>query len=156
MAMTFFSSTSTSLYSEAFTPSTPAGYAGACIFLVTLTILYRSLFAFKAVVEARWVDKALKRRFVVVADRVSEAERVRGDPDAKMATMTTNGIDEEVKVVNMPKRGVMPWRFSVDLPRAVLVTVMVGMGYLLYASPLLNARRGLVQVLTEGTGCWLS
>jgi solute carrier family 31 (copper transporter), member 1 len=139
MSMTFFGGTGTSLYSNQFTPTTTGGYAGACIFLIVLTILYRSLFALKAMLEARWIDQALQRRYVVVADKTPESERIRRDTDAKTGTLSTNGVEEEVKVVHMPKRGVMPWRFSVDLPRACLVTVMVGIGYLLYVLPTLLA-----------------
>jgi solute carrier family 31 (copper transporter), member 1 len=134
MQMTFFGGTGTPLYSTQFTPDSVGAYAGACIFLIVLTILYRCLFAGKALLEQRWMDQALQRRYVVVADKTPESERVRRDSTAKSGTLSTNGVEEEVKVVHMPKRGVMPWRFSVDLPRALLVTVMVGIGYLLFVS----------------------
>lgn len=131
MAMTFFGGTGTPLYSMQFTPTTTGAYAGACIFLIILTMLYRSLYALRAVLENRWTNAAIQRRYVVVADRTPEAERIRSDEDAKTAVMTANGIEEEVKIVYRPTRGAQPWRFSVDLPRAALATVTSGVGYLL-------------------------
>lgn len=131
MAMTFFGGAGTSLYSQQFTPTTTGGYAGACIFLIILTIIYRSLFALKTILENRWTNQAVQRRYVVVADKTPEAERVRTDEDAKTALMSANGMEEEVKVVYRSNKGPQPWRFSVDLPRAALVTVTTGVGYLL-------------------------
>lgn len=131
MAATFFGGAGTPLYSANFTPTSTGGYAGACIFLIVLTICYRSLFAFKAVLEKRWLTQAVQRRYVVVADKVPEAERVRDDVDSKTAVLTTNGLDEDVKVVHRPTPATQPWRFSVDLPRALLMTLIVGLGYLL-------------------------
>lgn len=130
--MTFFGGTGTPLYSMQFMPTTTGGYAGTCIFLIILAIVYRGLFAFKAMLENRWMTQALNRRYVVVADKMPAAERIRSSGESKTAVLTANGVDENVMVVHRPKSATMPWRFSVDLPRAGLVTVIVGLGYLLY------------------------
>lgn len=45
MSMTFFTSTSTSLFSASWTPTTPGQYAGTCIFLIALVALFRALVA---------------------------------------------------------------------------------------------------------------
>jgi copper transporter 1 len=131
MTMAFFSSQSTPLYSIGWAPSSTGAYAGTCIFLVVLTVIFRSLFAFKHILEQRWSDKAWERRYVVVAEKQPVSEQARTDPDLKTAILTANGIEEHVKVIHRPARSIQPWRFSVDLPRALLVTVMTGVGYLL-------------------------
>ncbi|KJK74524.1 hypothetical protein H634G_10221 [Metarhizium anisopliae BRIP 53293] len=43
MTMVFFASTSTPLWSSAFTPSTAGQYAGACIFLIAFAVVFRFL-----------------------------------------------------------------------------------------------------------------
>lgn len=45
MAMTFFTSTSTPLYSQSWTPTTTAQYTGTCIFLVAFAAIFRALLA---------------------------------------------------------------------------------------------------------------
>ncbi|KAJ5752730.1 hypothetical protein N7520_009647 [Penicillium odoratum] len=47
MDMVFYTSTSTPLWSSAFTPSTTGQYAGACIFLIAFTVIFRALIAFR-------------------------------------------------------------------------------------------------------------
>ena len=132
MSMTFFTSTATPLYSASWTPSGAGSYAGTCIFLILLAVLFRSFFALRVILEARWLDQALQRRYVVVRRRTPEAESVEADPDAKEASLVSaRGVEEKVKVVKREKRGAMPWRFSVDLPRAALVGLTAGVGYLL-------------------------
>jgi len=131
MTMAFFNSQSTPLYSKGWAPSSTGAYAGTCIFLIVLTVVFRSLFAFKHILEQRWSDKAWERRYVVVAEKQPVSEQARTDPDLKTAILTANGIEEHVKVIHRPARSIQPWRFSVDLPRALLVTVMTGVGYLL-------------------------
>jgi copper transporter 1 len=131
MLMAFFNSQYTPLYSKGWAPQGKAGYAGTCIFLLLLAIIYRSLFAFKHILEARWSQQAYNRRYIVVADRQSFSEQAKTDPDLKTAVLTSNGVEESVKVVHQPVHMTPPWRFSVDLPRAAFVTLLVGIGYLL-------------------------
>jgi copper transporter 1 len=131
MTMAFFNSQATPLYSKGWAPSSTSGYAGTCIFLVILTLIFRSLFAVKHILEQRWSDKAWERRYVVVAEKQPVSEQARTDPDLKTAILTANGVEEHVKVIHRPSRSIQPWRFSVDLPRALLVTMMTGVGYLL-------------------------
>jgi len=52
-------------------------------------------------------------------------------PDLKTGVLTVNGVDENIKVVTKSLQGPQPWRFSQDLPRAAIYTVIVGVGYLL-------------------------
>ena len=129
--MAFFNSKTTALYAKSWQPSGTTGYAGTCLFLLFLTIAFRSLFAVRRGLENRWMVQALNRRYVVVADRQPVSEQLRTDPDLKSGVLTTNGVEETVKVVHRSITGPQPWRFSVDLPRAALFTLTTGIGYLL-------------------------
>lgn len=132
MEVVFFSSTSTPLYSSAWQPKSTGAYAGTCIFLIVLAVIFRSLLAGKHILEHRWMDKELNRRYVSVRGVPSEAERISADSDGKGATLISErGVEEHVRVVRRHKRSVTPWRFGVDLPRAAYVTVIAGVGYLL-------------------------
>ncbi len=131
-SMTFFTSTTTPLYSTLWTPTTRSAYAGTCLFLILLACIGRGLFALKHVLERRWLDRARNRRYVVVAGEQREKERVAEDPDAAGALLlSAGGVEEGVRVVRRHVREPMPWRLSVDAPRAVVVTAIAGVGYLL-------------------------
>ena len=132
MKMTFFSSSSTPLYSSAWTPHGTGQYAGTCIFLILLAAFLRALFALKHLTEKRWLDRALNRRYVVVAGKLPEAEKTSEDGGSSTATLLgKRGVEERVRVVRRAVREAQPWRLSVDVPRAALITVMAGVAYLL-------------------------
>ncbi|KAL1965207.1 hypothetical protein VTN77DRAFT_5961 [Rasamsonia byssochlamydoides] len=132
MTMVFTNSQTTPLYSSSWTPSTSGQYAGTCIFLIILAIIGRALIAFKAVMERRWLAAALNRRYVVVAGKTPEAAAIDADPDSQKARLlTAQGVEENVKVVRRISTGPQPWRFSVDLPRALLYLCIAGVNYLL-------------------------
>ncbi|KAI9809296.1 MAG: hypothetical protein M1825_002587 [Sarcosagium campestre] len=150
MHSTFFTSTTTPLYSTAWTPGSTGSYAGSCFFLIVLAIVFRALFAFKHVLERRWLDQRLNRRYVVVAGRPTEAQRISEDADAEAESKATllvspNGVEEHVRVVRRHARPVLPWSLRVDLPRAALLTVLIGIGYLL-----------MLAVMTYNVGYFLS
>ncbi|KAL5119020.1 hypothetical protein ACEQ8H_003149 [Pleosporales sp. CAS-2024a] len=131
MMAAFFTSTKTPLYSTAWTPSTAGQYAGTCIFLILLAIALRAIFTLKAFVEIKAVEGALKRRYVVVAGEKTISERAWSDSDSATGILTTNGVQEDVRIVSAPVKHIQPWRFGVDLPRAILMTVATAVGYLL-------------------------
>lgn len=131
MSMTFFSNTVTPLFSSKWTPKSAGAYAGTCIFLIVLAVIYRASFTLKHYLEYKWLEKTMQRRYVVVADKTPVSERISSDADSKTAVLSVNGVEENVKVVHSPIRHVQPWRFSVDVPRALLVMIMGGVGYLL-------------------------
>ena len=83
--------------------------------------------------EKRFADRERNRRYVVVNDgRPGVVENVERDPDAKkMSLVSERGVEESVRVVRRESRGIMPWRLSVDGPRAGVRTAMAGVGYLL-------------------------
>lgn len=124
---------STPLYSTTWTPTTTGAYAGTCIFLILLAASLRGLLAGKAHLEARWLDRELNRRYVVVAGKPALAQRVSSDSDAKRArvVLSENGVEEDVVVVGRKGVGARPWRVSVDPLRAGVDMVIAGVGYLL-------------------------
>jgi Ctr copper transporter family. len=132
MTMVFSNTQSTPLFSSAWTPSSSGCYAGTCIFLIVLAILDRCLIAFKATMERHWMATHLQRRYVAIAGKTTEAGRIVSDPDAKTASLVTaQGIEESVKIVHNVSEGPIPWRFSVDLPRALMFLCIAGVSYLL-------------------------
>ncbi|OTB03973.1 hypothetical protein M426DRAFT_59453 [Hypoxylon sp. CI-4A] len=131
MHMVFQNSMSTSLYSDAWTPSSTGAYAGTIIFLIILGILFRLLLAGKALAEERWLDAEMKRRYVVVQGKIPIAEQASTDSLGKKMTLTENGIEEDVMVVEKKKSHLRPWRMSVDPLRAVLDTCITGVSFLL-------------------------
>lgn len=130
MAMAFFTATNTPLYSAAWTPQNAGQYAGTCIFLIILAITLRGIFTVKSYLEAKALETAMKRRYVVVAGEKAITEEAN-DASSVTGILTTNGMQENVRIVSAPVKLVQPWRFSVDLPRAGLMMVATGVGYLL-------------------------
>lgn len=132
MVMTFTTGTSTPLYSTAWKPASTGAYAGTCIFVIALAVIFRGLLAGKHLLEHYWLDNELDRRYVKVRGTPTEAERISSDEKSKTGTLVTErGVEEHVRVVRRRRKGVAPWRFSVDLPRALYVTILGGVGYLL-------------------------
>ena len=130
--MVFTNSHTTPLFSESWTPTSPGAYAGTCIFLVVLASILRCLVAFKSIVEQRWLAQARNRRYVLVKGKTTEAGKIDSDPDAKTGSLiTAQGVEERVKVVRAAARGPVPFRLSVDLPRALITFVIAGVSYLL-------------------------
>ncbi|KAL9059347.1 MAG: hypothetical protein Q9162_001216 [Coniocarpon cinnabarinum] len=143
MPMVFYTSHTTALFSNRWTPSTIGQYAGTCIFLIFLSFLLRLFYAVKCGMEARWLAQARKRRYIVTqrpqTSKDDDDESLDEDveviaPSLKgvNGVLTANGVTERVKIVQAADaRIAQPFRISVDLARAAFVTVMVGLGYLL-------------------------
>jgi copper transporter 1 len=130
MTMAFFTSTTTPLYSMSWSPQTAGQYAGTCIFLIILAIILRAIFTAKSFLEMKAIEGALKRRYVVVAGEKMVNDKA-SDGDSMTGILTTNGVQEDVRIVSAPVKHIQPWRFSIDLPRALLMTVATAVGYLL-------------------------
>ncbi|KAI0125220.1 Ctr copper transporter [Xylariales sp. AK1849] len=145
MMSVFQNSMSTPLYSVAWTPATAGAYAGTCIFLIVLGALLRGLLAAKAIQESRWLDQELNRRYVTVAGKLPVSEQVSQDSLSKKMTLTENGIEENVMVVKKRQTYLRPFRLSVDPVRAVIDTIIAGVGYLL-----------MLAVMTMNVGYFLS
>lgn len=130
--MTFYSSFTTPLFSMTWSPKNNGSYAGTCIFLILLAIIFRVLMAGKTLLERRWRDQQQERHLIRVRGSSSEAERIDSDNDSRQALLVgPRGVEKDVMVVTNRARPLMPFRLSVDLPRAGYVTVMAGVGYLL-------------------------
>jgi len=156
MSMVFHNDQSTPLFSSAWTPSSTGAYAGTCIFLIVLAIISRCLVAAKSVLEQRWLAAHLERRYVLVAGKTPEAGRIDADPTAKTASLVTaQGVEESVKVVRRTAPETAPWRFSVDLPRALLYLCIAGVSYLLYVLSLRLPCAGTV-CADAALACWPS
>ncbi|KAI0991710.1 hypothetical protein K3495_g16477, partial [Podosphaera aphanis] len=110
-SMSFFASSSTSLYITQWTPTSPAAYAATCVFLILLAILSKGLVAAKARLEVSWRATDLARRRQDLKFASSELAEAELEADAAVHHNT--------------------WRPSVDPVRAVLDTVMAGIGFLL-------------------------
>lgn len=131
MGMVFFPSSVTPIYSAMWTPTTLAGYAGTCIFLIGLGVIFRALLAVKSWKETAWMDAEFNRRYVVVNGKQPKSERISTSSDAKRMILTENGVEEDVMVVKKRSMGIRPWRITTDPVRAVMDTVIAGVGYLL-------------------------
>ena len=148
MTMIFTNAHDTPLFSSQWTPSSSGSYAGTCIFLIVLAIIARALVAFKVLMERHWLDVHLNRRYITIAGKSTEAGRIEEDPEAKKVSLVSaQGVEESVKVVRRAVRDPLPWRFSVDLPRAFLYLLITGVSYLLYVALGGIARRRLLIAL---------
>ncbi|TGZ82648.1 Ctr-domain-containing protein [Ascodesmis nigricans] len=132
MIMTFFSSTKTPLFSDSWTPKSSGAYAGTCIFLIILAILLRALTAYKSVLEQRWAQRHARRN-IVIAKRNSTGSQTDDEEEETRAVETFVGW------------GPKPWRWSVDLPRALFQVVLTGISYLL-----------MLAVMTMNVGYFMS
>ncbi|KAF2655814.1 Ctr copper transporter-like protein [Lophiostoma macrostomum CBS 122681] len=131
MSMTFFTATNTPLYAKSWTPLSAGAYAGTCIFLIILAIILRAVLTIKSYLEARAIQSAMKRRYLVIESENNMAAKLESDANSSTGILTTNGVAENVRIVQAPAQHIQPWRFGVDLPRAALVTVAAAIGYLL-------------------------
>lgn len=119
------------LYSSMWMPISVGSYAGTCIFLIALAVIFRFLNAFKAVLEERWIDAELNRRYVVVIRKPNTKDRIGSNSNSKIALLTENGVEEDVVVVRKHIKGTIPWNITVDGPRAAIDTAIAGILYLL-------------------------
>ncbi|KAJ8057790.1 hypothetical protein OCU04_013261 [Sclerotinia nivalis] len=74
-----------------------------------------------------------------------KSERISLDSDSKNMVLSENGIEENVMVVKTRSMGIRPWRLSVDPVRAVMDTIIAGVGWLL-----------MLAVMTMNLGYFLS
>ncbi|KAI1320162.1 Ctr copper transporter family-domain-containing protein [Xylariaceae sp. FL0255] len=131
MAMVFNTNLKTALYSNSWTPENAAAYTGTILFLIMLAVLFRVLLAGKSILEARWLETEMNRRYVVVQGKLPLAEKIARDEMATRMTLTENGVEEDVLVVERKNKPIRPWRLSVDPLRAALDTLLAAVGYFL-------------------------
>lgn len=115
MAMTFFTSSKTPLYSNSWTPSSTGEYAGACVFLIVLAVILRLLIALRPILEGRlWMDGA---------------HRDMGNPLIGEERQKT--VSSTKKIVQETGRRWSMWRMSPAAGRATYEVVIGGIAYLL-------------------------
>jgi hypothetical protein len=144
MVMTFQSTTMTPLYSTAWTPSTQGQYAGTCIFLIVLAVLFRVMLTGKILQESRWLEQERKRTYKIASASASATgsasslknegkggENDKEDSKVPAATQDSLAITPPVAVIRDSASRFRPWRLTVDPVRAAMDTVLAGVGYLL-------------------------
>lgn len=104
MMMVFFTATNTPLYSSSWMPSSTGAYAGTCIFLIILALIFRGLVAVRCNFLYLWARWSRTRHGSIL-----EYER-------------------EDEFVKQKQR---PWRVNEAATRAFLDTVLAGVSYLL-------------------------
>ncbi|KAG8625550.1 hypothetical protein KVT40_005951 [Elsinoe batatas] len=105
MSMVFFTSSSTPLYSSAWTPQTVGQYAGTCIFLIILSMLFRALVAIRCNFSHLWIRYSKYKETPILYREM-----------------------DELALKNGARR---PWNANEALARAILDTTLAGVGYLL-------------------------
>lgn len=131
MMVAFQNDMNTALYTEAWTPTTIGQYAGTCIFVIALAAIFRGLFAVRAIIEARWLDQEINRRYVAVKGQLPMQDKMSVDSLKQDMVLSANGVEEQVMVIKKRHTVARPWRASVDPVRAIVDTVIAGTGYLL-------------------------
>lgn len=128
MMMTFFNSHTTPLFSASWTPSTTGQYAGTCIFLIFFGAIYHTLGAIRTHWLHRLRDIEHNRRIPI-----TDGSGKKNDGTTK-GTNPSRSFAEIVPVLTKLGQKNRPWRFSTDLPRALLDTLIAGIGYLLWVA----------------------
>ncbi|KAF2213834.1 hypothetical protein CERZMDRAFT_38267 [Cercospora zeae-maydis SCOH1-5] len=105
MEMTFFTSTATALYSNTWTPKSQGQYAGTCIFLICLGLIFRGVVALRYRFNALWTRSIQKQDTAMLRPKTDQHRDVRSSQ--------------------------RPWRINEAATRACLDTVLAGVSYLL-------------------------
>ncbi|KAI0161867.1 Ctr copper transporter family-domain-containing protein [Hypoxylon sp. FL1284] len=133
MVMTFFVSSSTSLFSKAWTPTTTAAYAGTCVFLICLSTIMRGMLVLKPILEkSMWNTGVDSERLLVPDDEACCQKETLPHQSAK-------------KVYDTIRRRCAVWRFRTSLSRAAFELLLATIGYLL-----------MLAVMTMNVGYFLS
>jgi hypothetical protein len=117
MAMNFFNSYDTPLFSLDWAPSTGGGYAGTCIFLIVLAIIFRFILALRTNMTTVAAAAARKRETALLVK--TEAETSSDEDRA------AHGGQHVVP------RAKARWTLNDALITASIDTILAGVGYLL-------------------------
>ncbi|OTA55571.1 hypothetical protein K449DRAFT_438490 [Hypoxylon sp. EC38] len=130
MAMVFFQSVTTPLYSTAWTPQGEGSYAGTCIFLIALALIHRILIALRSIVFDS--NQALHRHRKVVSSDSDDYPGSRSELES---------IGNQFR----SQWNSHPFRVATETVRSLLEVVIGGIGYLL-----------MLAVMTMNVGYFLS
>jgi copper transporter 1 len=134
MAMTFFTSSTTSLYSKSWTPTSTGQYAGTCIFLIFLAAILRALLAARLNIIG----------ILAAFDRQHTGGSIYSRAEASKAAA--------------PR----PWRANEAVILAFMDFVLAGIGYLLSVSYYLltcaatDCMSRMIAVMTMNVGYFMS
>lgn len=117
MAMTFYYSTTTPLFSDRWTPQNVGQYAGTCIFLIALALILRLLLALRPILETRvWSPRS-------------------PFPDESKEGDVRPLLNSQSRGLALVKRDVgrrwAGWKVSTAVVRATYEVLIAGVGYLL-------------------------
>ncbi|ODQ56245.1 hypothetical protein SAICODRAFT_51594 [Saitoella complicata NRRL Y-17804] len=101
----------TMLWGDAWNPKTPVAYAFTWLFLFGLSIFSRMMYAGKAWAESKWLKTG------------ADGEARAGSVSSGDTVASFNTAAQAYKL--------LPWRMSVDVPRALIQFVIAGVQYLL-------------------------
>lgn len=116
MAMVFFQSVTTPLYSSSWTPQGEGSYAGTCIFLIVLALVHRILIALRSIIFDS--SPGLRRH------RKSEDTDSDDYPGSKSRV-------ESVGLQFRSQWDSHPFRVATETARALIEVIIGGIGYLL-------------------------
>ncbi|KAJ5766325.1 uncharacterized protein N7511_003941 [Penicillium nucicola] len=118
MAMTFFVSFKTPLFSTDWTPGSKGQYAGTCIFIIALAVIMRVLLAFKPIFEGRlWTDS-----------NHQHALHGHSHVEAGKSPRTPSGVRMSMQEIGSRWAS---WRVNPAAARATYEVVLAGVAYLL-------------------------
>jgi hypothetical protein len=102
-------------------------YAGTCIFLSILSVLFRFLVAFESVLEKHRIDVEIDRRHFMYAKEPAPNELINSDEKSVLLPKGTKGNSILVR----HDMDIRPWRRTLDCSRAATDSLIVGILYLL-------------------------
>ena len=134
MDMVFFTATDTTLFFSWWKPSSEAQYAGSCIFLILLATISRTLLAGKYLLEQIWLHRVRERKVLIADDQMplTKQNGNESSPSNEMLASDDVGYDERPDNVKSPP--LLHRHISIDLFRALYVTLIASVGYFLYDS----------------------
>lgn len=127
MAMTFFQSIKTPLFSDVWKPHTTGQYAGTCIFLVVLTVIVRVMLALKPTLETCLWQRSPSIPNHAYHHRLEESFECKFLDDSK--TSPDQGL---LAITGKLRSRWRCWDISSAAMRALYELILAGAGYLLY------------------------